>query len=120
MATKKKTAPKRPTAAAMRELVAIAREIEGNMASELRYHDGRLTVHAPEDPAVAALGARIGFGALMSATAKEWRGWLKMQGMPDGSEFLPGQCAAVARSRLRQLRAALASVEGSTRRARGK
>ena len=71
--------------------------------------------HAPEDPAIADLGRRIGFGALVSGAAKEWRGWLKIQGMPDGSEFLPGQCAAVARSQLRQLRRALANVEDPDR-----
>jgi len=50
------------------------------------------TFDAPEDEEVAALGERIGFGALMSAASKGWARWLACNKVPLGSQFTCGPC----------------------------
>jgi hypothetical protein len=62
---------------------------------------------------VAALGYRIGFGALMSSASASWREYLVSNGMPAGSEFVAGPCHATVLSALKQARAALDGVSAA-------
>jgi hypothetical protein len=67
-----------------------------------------------EDPdygaEVAALGDRIGYGALMSSASASWRKFLVAKGMPLGSEFVAGPCQATITQALRMARAALSDT----------
>jgi hypothetical protein len=71
-----------------------------------------------EDPQygveVAALGDRIGYGALMSSASASWRKRLKEDGYPVGGEFVAGPCQATVTRALRMAREALtiSSTEG--------
>ena len=66
-----------------------------------------------EDPdygaVVAALGDRIGYGALMSSASASWRRRMKEDGFPVGSEFVAGPCQGTVTRALQIARAALSS-----------
>lgn len=63
--------------------------------------------------AVAALGNRIGFGALMSSASASWREFLSASGTA-GGEFVAGPCMATVTGTLRRARAALSKALPST------
>ena len=69
-----------------------------------------------EDPdygrEVAALGDRIGFGALMSSASATWHKRAIAQGTP-GSEFVASPCYVTLIKTLRIVRAAIALAEGN-------
>jgi len=66
-----------------------------------------------EDPdygaEVAALGDRIGYGAMMSSASASWRKFLEAKGMPLGSEFVAGPCQVTVTRALQMAREALSS-----------
>ena len=74
---------------------------------ELNEHPRR------EDPdyghEVAALGDRIGYGALMSSASATWRRRLKEDGHPVGGEHVAGPCQATITRALQIARAAITS-----------
>jgi NTP pyrophosphatase (non-canonical NTP hydrolase) len=82
--------------AALAELVDTLEPVEGVPLKDPAYGDE-----------VRALGARIGFGALMATASYEWRAWLAENGYPLGGEFVSGPCRSVLESDLRAARAAL-------------
>ena len=59
---------------------------------------------------VAALGKRIGFGALMASASASWRQALADRGDPCGGEFVAGPCHATVVASLRRARSALAPL----------
>lgn len=56
---------------------------------------------------VAALGNRIGYGALMSSASASWRERLKEEDCPTGGEFVAGPCFATVARTLKIARDAL-------------
>lgn len=58
---------------------------------------------------VAALGDRIGYGALMSSASASWRERLEADGFT-GGEFVAGPCFATVKAALKQARAALSTA----------
>lgn len=90
-----------PSASELQALVRAGRAMleTAQMVARPAFED---TQHGAE---VAALGERIGFGALMSSASATWG---KRLDIP-GGEFLAGPCRATAVREIRALAAALAA-----------
>jgi hypothetical protein len=65
------------------------------------------------EPAVRALGERIGYGALMATASDVWRQRLAEDGAPVGGEFVCGPCRSTAALALAAAEAALAQISGA-------
>jgi len=59
---------------------------------------------------VAALGDRIGYGALMASASASWRQRLEDDGVPAGGEFVAGPCQVTVTRALRIARSALSNT----------
>lgn len=66
----------------------------------------------PNYDAVDALGAAIGYGALMSSAERAWRDKLTSTNMPAGGEHVAGPCRSTVESCLANIRAALPQQNG--------
>lgn len=100
--------------AALRAQVATLREALEDAGDTLRLAE-RLPIRDPKPgfhDAVAELGRRHGFGALMSTAQYAWREELARNGdWPVGGEFAAGPCYGTVIRTLERIRAALAATE---------